>query len=165
MSQRDRRREPYPWTWEPATAVSTTLAAVLVAATQLGRAAANLVAGSTLSFPSTTLDWVTSTPAVLTGNATAGLPPTADLPPDTGLAVIDTAGPVLLGWSIAITGLLLLALTIVFVVVGWRRFGPGGVQGVADPAEVRATLGLRRLRRNSRLIRPDLHQRRTGVGE
>ena len=155
MSQRDRRREPYPWTWEPAAAVCATLVAVVVTATQLGRAAANLVAGAGAGFPSTLVGWVTSTPHVLTGTASAGL----------SLNNAWPAGPVLLGWSIAVTGVLLLGLTVVLVVVGWRRFGPGGVQGVASPDEVRATLGLRRLRRNGRLIRPDLHPRQTGVGE
>lgn len=154
MTQRDRRREPYPWTWEPAALLGTMLVAVVVSATQLGRAAANLIVGAGISFPSTLVGWVTSTPAVLTGTASAGLSLVGSRP----------AEPVLLGWSIAVTGLLLLAATVVAVMVGWRRFGPGGVQGVADPEEVRATLGLRRLRRNSRLIRPDLHQRQTGMG-
>jgi len=156
VSQRDRRREPYPWTWEPAAALATTLVAVVVTATQLGRAAANLIAGAGVGFPSTLAGWVTSTPPVLTGTASAGLPSSNGVQP---------AGLVLLGWSIAVTGVLLLGLTVVLVVVGWRRFGPAGVQGVASPDEVRATLGLRRLRRNGRLIRPDLHPRRTGVGE
>lgn len=155
MSQRDRRREPYPWTWEPATALAATLIAVVVAATQLGRTAANLIMGAGVGFPPSLGGWVTSTPAVLTGRPTAGLSPDGAQP----------AGPVLLGWCIAVTGLLVLALTVTGVVVWWRRFGPGGVQGVADPVEVRATLGLRRLRRNARLIRPDLHQQHPGVGE
>jgi hypothetical protein len=155
VSQRDRRQEPYPWTWEPAATIGATLIAVVVSGTQLGRAAANLVAGSGLLFPSNLAGWVTSTPAVLTGNTSAGLS-SADVQP---------AGPVLLGWCVGVSGTLLLALTVAVVVVGWRRFGPGGVQGVAGPDEVRATLGLRRLRRSSRLIRPDLHQHRAGGGE
>ncbi len=155
MSQRDRRREPYPWTWEPAAAVCATLLGVAVTATQTGRAAANFVSTGTLSFPSTPAGWVTSTPAVLTGNAAAGLSPDGAQP----------AGPVLLGWCVGVAGALLLAFTVAALVMGWRRFGPGSMQGVASPDEVRATLGLRRLRRNGRLIRPDLHPRRTGVGE
>lgn len=155
MSQRDRRREPYPWTWEPAAALGTTLVAIVVAAAQLGRAAANLGGGAGILFPPDVVGWVTSTPAVLTGHSTAGL----------AYEVASPAGPVLLGWCVGFTGVLLLTSTVTLMVVAWRRFGPGGVQGVADPAEVRATLGLRRLRRNARLIRPDLHQQHPGVGE
>ncbi len=157
MSQRDRRREPYPWTWEPAAAIATILLAVATTATQLGRAAATWMEDGGAHFPSTATGWVTSTPAVLAGNAAAGLPPVVG-------STTSTAGPVLLGCCIAVTGLLLLGLTVTACVVGWRRWGPGGMQGVAGPGEVRATLGLRRLRRNGRLIRPDLYQRRTGGG-
>jgi len=153
VSQRDRRREPYPWTWEPAAAIGTILLAVLITATQLGRATAGWIAGGGANFPSTAAGWVTSTPAVLAGNAAAGS------------ATTNATGPVLLGWCIAVTGLLLLGLTVTACVAGWRRWGPGGIQGVAVPDEVRATLGLRRLHRNGRLIRPDLYGRPTGVGK
>lgn len=158
MSQQDRRREPYPWTWEPTAVIGATLLTVVVTAVQLGRAAANLAVGGAFTLPSTFVGWVTSTPAVLAGHAGFGLPP------HRGVTTTPVAGPVLLGWSIAAIGLVILSLVVTGAVAGWRRFGGGGVQGMAKPAEVRSTLGLRRLQQNSRLIRPDLHQRRTGVG-
>ncbi len=158
MSQRDRRREPYPWTWEPAAIVGATLLTVVVTAVQLGRAAANLTVGGGFTLPPTLVGWVTSTPAVLAGDASYGLPPR------TGVTTTPVAGPALLGWSISVVGLIILSLVVVGAVAGWRQFGAGGVQGMAKPAEVRSTLGLRRLQQSGRLIRPDLHQRRTGVG-
>lgn len=148
MSQRDRRREPYPWTWEPAALVSATLLAVLVVGAQLGRAAANLAVGGAVLLPPTLLGWVTSTPAVLAGDADAGLTPST-----------PTAGSVLLGWSIALVGLILVGLLLFGAVVCWRRFGRGGVQGMATPGEVRSVLGRHRLHQNGHLIRPDLYQR------
>lgn len=151
MSQRDRRREPYPWTWEPAALVSATLLAVLVVAAQLGRAAANLAVGGALVLPTTLLTWITSTPAVLGGDAGAGLrPPSAT----------STAGPVLLGWSVAVVGLILVGLLLFAAMACWRRFGRGGVHGMATPGEVRSVLGEQRLQQNGHLIRPDLYQRR-----
>lgn len=151
MSQRERRREPYPWTWEPAAAVSTILVAVVVGGAQLGRAAANLAAGCALAFPPAALGWVTSTPAVLAGDPTAGLTATGG----------RAAGTATLAWSVAVTAVLLLGLTLAALIIGWRRWGPGGVQGVARPGEARAALGVHRLRRTRRLLRPDLYARRT----
>jgi len=159
VSQRDRRREPYPWTWEPATAVGTTITAVLVVATQVGRAAANLAAGAGVALPPTAAGWLTSTPEILAGNAAAGLPPAA------AADLTAPAGPGLLGWCIGVTGLLLVSAMVTVCTAGWRRWGPGGMRGAANPGEVRATLGLPRLRRSGRLIRPDLHEAGTGVEE
>lgn len=146
MSQRERRREPYPWTWEPTAVVCTVLVVILIVAAQLGRAAANLAVGGSPLLPPTAAGWVTSTPAVLTSHATAGLVSSGG----------PAAGPGLLGWSIAVTAALLVSATVAGAAVGWRRWGSGGMHGVARPFQVRAALGVRRLRRSRRQLRPDL---------
>jgi len=146
MNQYDRRREPYPWTWEPTVAVAT----VLVTATQVGRAAANLGAGRPLCFP-TFGGWLTSTPGVLTGDAAAGLPSSH----------APTASTALLIGCVTVTAALLLGLTLALALTLRRRWGPERLQGMARPEEVRDTLGLRRLRRARSILRPDLYPHRS----
>jgi hypothetical protein len=72
MNQRSRRRDPYPWTWEvPLVLVVATLI-LAVFGVHLGRAVANVLAGSDWRFPSR-VDLFRSLPAVLRGDAGAGL--------------------------------------------------------------------------------------------
>ena len=149
MNQYDRRREPYPWTWEPTVAVALVLAAILVTAAQVGRAAANLAAGRPLRFP-TFGGWLTSTPGVLTGDAAAGLPSSH----------APTASTALLTGCVTVTAALLLGLTLTATLALRRRWGPERLRGMARPDEVRDTLGLRRLRRARSLLRPDLYPHR-----
>jgi hypothetical protein len=112
----------------------------------LGRAIANVVAGSGWRFPNR-VDLFSSLPAVLRGDAAAGL--------------VDLDGPVAspsnLLVCIVATELILLAVTVVLIKLGVDRWGPGRMRGVATSGEAERLLGITRLRRNRRIVRPDLY--------
>jgi hypothetical protein len=79
--QRERRRDPYAWTWEIPVAVALAILFVIVFGIQLGRSVANVLAGAGWTWPDAnagafpspigTAFW-TSLPGVLTGHAGAG---------------------------------------------------------------------------------------------
>jgi hypothetical protein len=153
MTQRSRRQDPYPWTWEIPLAVVLTVFVVISSGVHLGRAVANVLAGSDWMFPSR-VDLFSSLPAVLRGDAGAGL--------------VDLHGPGASPSSllvcIAATELILLAATVLFIKWGLNRWGPQRMKGVATPREAEKLLGVRRLRRSRRIVRPDLYEkRRQGV--
>ena len=102
MLQQERRRDPYPHTWEiPAgTAIMTLLLAVV--GVQVGRSLANWFAGADWHWPPSRR-LLSSIPAVLAGNATAGLTPTPS-PAATSAAVI--------GWIAAVASILVLVLLV-----------------------------------------------------
>jgi hypothetical protein len=148
MSQRSRRHDPYPWTWEiPLVAVLAVLVLIILGA-HLGRAIANLVAGSGWRFPNR-VDLFRSLPGVLRGDAAAGL--------------VDLDGPVASPSSllacVAATELILLAFAVSLLKWGLGRWGPGRMRGVATAAEAEGLLGVTRLRRNRRIVRPDLYRK------
>jgi hypothetical protein len=155
--QRERRRDPYPWTWEVPLAVTLATLFVLVIGIQLGRSVANMLAGAGWTWPDAnagafpspigTAFW-TSLPRVLAGNAGAGLPsPTPD----------DLAGRGLVWGGIALTELTLLAATIWAGVWAYQRWGPGRMRGMATAAEAEKLLGATRLRKVAGIVRPDLY--------
>lgn len=155
--QHERRRDPYPWTWElPTLGLVLTLILLLVGI-QVGRGLANLTAGAGWTWPDTSTGtgfpsplarafW-SSLPAVLTGDAAAGLP-TPD--PD------HVAGPLTVWAGIGLVELLLIAGAVWASIAFYRR-GPGRMRGMATPAEAEALLGLPRLRKVAGFVRPDLH--------
>lgn len=145
-SQRTRRRTPYPWTWELPAAVAAAAVAVLVVGVQLGRAAANLMAGGGWRLPPLA-GWSSSTVGILAGNPAAGLTPAP--------AQLATAGAV--GLWVAVTELLLLSATTVAGVWLNRRWGPSRMVGMASRSEAEQTLGISQLRKNRTVIRPDLY--------
>ncbi len=153
MLQQERRRDPYPHTWEiPAgTAIMTLLLAVVGA--QLGRSLANWFAGADWHWPPSRR-LLSSIPAILGGSATAGLTPTPH-PAASATAVI--------GWIITVE-LILLATVVTGTLLALRRWGPGRMRGMATPAETETVLGVSRLRRVRTIIRPDLYPttRRSG---
>ena len=146
MSQRSRRQDPYPWTWELPVSVILAVLVLISFGVHLGRAVANVLAGCDWRFPSR-VDLFSSLPAVLRGDAGAGL---VDLhgpgaSPSSLLACIGT------------TELLLIKL-------GLDRWGPGRTRGVATSGEAERLLGVARLRRSRKIVRPDLYgKRRQGV--
>ena len=153
MSQRSRRQDPYPWTWEMPLAVILAVLVLISFGVHLGRAVANVLAGSDWRFPSRG-NLFSSLPAVLRGDAGAGL--------------VDLHGPVAspssLLMCVAATELILLAATVVLIKWGLDRWGPGRMKGVATPGEAEKLLGVTRLRRSRRIIRPDLYgKRRQGL--
>lgn len=144
--QIERRQNPYPLTWEVPAGILATAALLLVLGVHLGRGLANWSADAGWHWPQPTALF-TSLPAILGGDADAGLP--------TALAGAATPSE-LLGWVIAAEILILLA-GIILTAAGLRRWGPGRLKGMATPAEAEASLGVSRLRRVRRVIRPDLY--------
>ena len=149
--QHARRHNPYPWTWEVPLAITCTVLLALVIGVQLGRGIANLTAGAGWCWP--TRDWlVRSIPAILAGDATAGI--------HTTTRFADRAG--LRGWLVVTETAILVLLTAVGVVVV-RRWGPHRLMGMASPSEAEKLLGVSRLRRVRHVIRPDLHPTPTAM--
>ena len=148
MSQRSRRHDPYPWTWEIPLVTVLAILVLIIFGAHLGRAIANLVAGSDWRFPSR-VDLFSSLPGVLRGDAAAGL--------------IDLDGPVAsrssLLMCVAATELILLAVTGLLLKWGMDRWGPGRMRGMATAGEAQRLLGVTRLRRNRRIVRPDLYRK------
>ena len=104
MSQRSRRQDPYPWTWEMPLAVILGELALISFGVHLGRAVANVLAGSDWRFPSR-VNLFSSLPAVLRGDAGAGL---VDL-------YGPGASPSSLLICVAATELILLAATVALI--------------------------------------------------
>lgn len=146
MLQTDRRRDPYPFTWEfPLGALAATL--VLAGfGVQLGRAAAHWQAGAGWVWPKGRA-LLTSIPAVLTGHPTAGLDPAPAIP---------ASSPAVTGWISAVEAVLALLLFAAAILV-LRRWGPARLRGMATPAEAEAVLGLTRLHKHRQIVRPDLY--------
>ena len=232
--QRERRHDPYPWTWEIPTAITVCLVVALVLGVQLGRSVANLAVGGGWTWPQhstqdgsqggsqggsqddgavaptpgsgrpvsdlsgpggppTPIDaslW-TSIPAILGGDAAAGLPAaqssepatvrgssrarsrtSAGPPAATGPATRPSpnqpatpapnpvAGPVALWISLALTEATLVGGLLWAVALGYRRWGPGRMRGMASREQAQALLGLSRLRKVAPIVRPDLHPKR-----
>ena len=146
--QRDRRRDPYPWTWEVPLAAVLLMLLVVVYAGQVGRSVANLLAGAGWVWPSQAGVW-RSLPGLAGGHAGAGL---------TGLASAP-AGPVLLWGCVVVVEVTAVVCLGWAVKAGMDRWGPARVRGMASPAEADALLGVARLRRARHVVRPDLYGR------
>lgn len=151
--QRQRRTDPYPWTWEPAAGAATLLVVLMLLGVHAGRALATAVTGHGFTWP-TTAHLITSLPAVLAGDPTAGLPP-GTLPRHT----VDIHTNLLYA---AIGAVEILILTGSVLATWWTlsRHGPGRMQGMANRAQAERLLGITRLRANRHIIRPDLNPTR-----
>lgn len=147
--QVERRQNPYPLTWEVPAGILATAALLLVLGVHLGRGLANWLAGASWHWPQPTALF-SSLPAILGGDAAAGL--------DNTLPAAASASEVL-GWVVAAEILIVIVLSAA-TVYGLRRWGPGRLKGMATAAEAEAALGLSRLRRVRRVIRPDLYPAR-----
>jgi hypothetical protein len=153
MNQRSRRQDPYPWTWEIPLAVILGVLVLISFGVHLGRAVANVLAGCDWMFPSRP-NLFSSLPAVLHGDAGAGL---VDLHG-------PGASPSSLVVCVASTEVILLGATVVFIKLGLDRWGPQRMKGVATPGGAEKLLGVTRLRRSRRIVRPDLYgKHRHGV--
>lgn len=144
--QTERRRNPYPWTWEPLVLGLMAALFVVLLMVHTSRAAANWLAGGGWTWPASR-ELAPSTLAVLGGDATAGLSPTpAEHAGETLLTVLVVAGQ--LAWVIA---------AVWVVAAWWYRAGPGRIAGLATARQAREVLGRRRLRAEAAVIRPDLY--------
>lgn len=146
MLQTDRRRNPYPLTWEIPVGAATMLILLAALGVQLGRSIAHWTAGGGWRWPNGRALF-TSLGAILGGQATAGLDP---LP-------VPAASPTsVIGW-IVIVELILTISALTVTVLALRRWGPGRMRGMATPEQARSTLGAGRLRRVRSVLRPDLY--------
>ncbi|MFZ2481054.1 MAG: hypothetical protein WAW78_10365 [Propioniciclava sp.] len=147
-TQRERRTDPYPLTWEIPVAMLAGSLLSLVLGVHLGRAMANLGAGAGWMWPATA-QLFRSVFGVLQGDASAGLDSTASLAePDA-----------LLAWMLAVA----LVVMATYVFLTWlrlRRWAPNRVLGLTSADEVRQLLGRQRLYGARKVIRPDLYGRR-----
>jgi hypothetical protein len=145
IAQVDRRRDPYPYTWEIPLGVLTTLLLLAGLGAHLGRAIANWTAGAGWTWPAGKALFA-SLPDLLAGDYSAGL-----------TLAHPGAGPgAVYGWITAVEVLLLAGMT---AATWWalRRWGPGRMKGMATAGEAEQVLGLTRLRVVAGIIRPDLH--------
>jgi hypothetical protein len=148
MSQRSRRQDPYPWTWEMPLAIVVAILILVVLGVHLGRAVANVLAGCDWRFPSR-VNLFRSLPAILRGDAGAGL---VDLHG-------PGASPSSLLMCVAATELILLTTSVVLIKWGLDRWGPGRMRGGASSSEAERLLGVTRLRRSRKIVRPDLYRK------
>lgn len=142
-----RRRDPYPWTWEPFVGWILGLLAVLVLGVHLGRAVANLIAGAGWTWPQAD-QVVLSIIKVIGGDAAAGLAhPVAS----------QMAGTGLLAWSLILTEIAVVGGYVWATVWMLRTWGPWRVLGMASREEAERLLGRTRLRKVAHVVRPDLY--------
>ena len=148
VSQRDRRADPYPLTWEIPAAILAGSLLSLVLGVQLGRGLANFSAGTGWAWPAPTRLF-RSAIGVLQGDPGAGLDHVAPLaPPDA-----------LLAWVVAVE-LIVMAGYVVLIWLCLHRWGPNRTLGVASRDEARRLLGRQRLHAARKVIRPDLYDRK-----
>lgn len=138
------RRDPYPWTWEPAVAVLLGFCLLVGLGVHLGRGIACLAVGSGFCWADGGALFSSVWP-ILTSDPSAGL-----------VVPVELSGRVL-AVSIIGVGVAALALVVVGAVWALRRWGPGAVEGVASAGDVERLLGRRRLYRVRRIVRPDLN--------
>ena len=143
--QRSRRTNPYPFTWEIPVFLFTAWLFLVLMGLQTARSIANLIAGSGWVFVERP-KLITSLGGVLTGHADAGLE-----------GLTNPATSSLLWTCIAVVELLVLIGCVVGLKWGLERWGPGRLHGMATRTEAETLLGQTRLRKHSKVIRPDLY--------
>ena len=146
----EREAEQYPFTWEGPLLLGVAGVAMLAVAVQLGRGVANLTLGAGWLWP-TGERFFSSLFGILGGDGAAGLVGVRNAASGWQLMVWVTA-------SVSVA----LVLGVLALVAANRRWGSGAVRGTASTSEAREVLGVQRLRRHRRVIRPDLNPRRLG---
>lgn len=143
--QQSRRTNPYPFTWEIPVALSVAGLLLLLVGVQGGRSVANVLSGNGWHFVDRAQIF-SSLPGIVDGNAEAGL-----------VGIQHPAGAELLWSCVGVVELVLLAACVAALKWGLDRWGPGRLQGVASRSEAEALLGITRLRKHAKVIRPDLY--------
>lgn len=151
--QQERRRDPYPFTWEIPVGVAGVFLVAGVLGVHLGRGLATLAFGGGWTWPASRRLF-SSLFDVLGGDPVAGL--------GRAPGIVPTASA-LIGWIIT-AEIVLVLLAVVSMAWVLRRWGPGRMRGMATASDTERTLGVSRLRRVSRIIRPDLHPPRDRRG-
>ncbi len=141
--QRERRHNPYPWTWEIPLGVTCAVLLVLAVGVHLGNGLAHLTSGQGWTWPAPA-QLFASIPAVLNSAATTSL---------VGVHAWVLVVELLLTGGLAWAG-----------VAGWHRWGPSRLKGVATRNQAEQVLGVTRLRKVAPIIRPDLHLVRHSTG-
>ena len=154
MSHQSRRRDPYPWTWEIPLGVVLVILMVLVCGVHLGRGIANVWAGAGWAFPRR-VELFRSLPAVLRGDAAAGLD---------GLNGSMSSPSAVWMWVVA-TEVMLLAVAVFILKLILDLWGPARLRGMASRGEAERLLGVTRLRKVRRVVRPDLYGRNQDARE
>lgn len=144
--QKERRHNPYPFTWEIPVGILCGLLVVLIFGAHGARAMANLFAGAGLTMPAGT-ELFSSIGGLLSGDAGAGLHPRP----------VTVATPSALRLWLVIVELLVLALATVALGLGLQRWGPWRLRGMATKSEAIELLGERRLHKGRAIVRPDLY--------
>ena len=139
--QRERRHNPYPWTWEIPVGIASAVLLVLAVGVHLGNSLAHLTTGRGWTWPPASKRFA-SLPAVI-GN------------PADGVGVHT--------WIVTVELLLLSGLSWI-AVWAWQRFGPSRLKGVATREQAEQVLGRTRLHKVAGIVRPDLHPTRRPRG-
>ena len=113
-----RRRDPYPWTFEIPLGLCAAIGLVTCLAAQVGRSAAVAWSGQGWRWP-VPQTFVTSLAGIMRGDASAGLPGAMDV------------NPVTLWLAICLAEVATLAGCAWLGRLGWRRWEPQALRGVA----------------------------------
>ena len=142
--QRERRQNPYPWTWEIPAGVACAVLLVLAIGVHLGNGLAHLTRGQGWTWPAQS-QLFASIPTVLNS-----APTTSRVGAQAWVITVELLLIGGLGWG---------------TVASWQRWGPSRLKGVATRDQAEQVLGSTRLRKVAPIVRPDLHPvRRTPGG-
>lgn len=139
--QRERRHNPYPWTWEIPVGIACAVLLVLALGVHLGNGLAHLTSGQGWTWPASS-QLFASLLTVLTNST-------------------DAVG--VHAWIVTVEFVLLGGLGWV-AVASWQRWGPSRLKGVSTREQAEQVLGLTRLHRVAGIVRPDLHPTRRARG-
>ncbi|MGB8382183.1 MAG: hypothetical protein WCG47_13255, partial [Dermatophilaceae bacterium] len=140
-----RQPDPFPLTWEVPTALAACWLALAAATLLAAQASAGWLTGHSWLWPEPP-QLLTAVGGLLSGRIGAGLRVGSGLPP---------AG--LVYPLVGVFELALLAATCWAAARLWTAYGPSRRYGMATRADALTALGVGRLRRVRRIIRPDLY--------
>lgn len=141
--QRERRHNPYPWTWEIPVGFACAVLLVLALGVHLGNGLAHLTSGRGWAWPAQS-QLFASIPTIL-----SSAPTTSPVGVQAWVMAVELLLIGGLGWG---------------TVAGWQRWGPSRLKGVATRDQAEQVLGGTRLRKVAPIVRPDLHPVRRAPG-
>jgi len=142
-----RRPDPLPWSWEVPAGAGLAWLSLSAATLLAAQGAAGFLTGHGWVWPGSSRLFP-ALGGLLTGQVGVGVDATAGLP-----------APTLVYALAVVTELALLAVSVWAAVRFWSTVGPGRRHGMATRADAETVLGVGRLRRVRKLIRPDLYGR------